>query len=117
MVKVEVSPYRHTDTGNQRRTQGAPLRKSGFLVTSGFMPDGILWCRVLLARFKEVFPGAAKTDVIDARKIIELFHLRDQLPLAKVGIEIFSPILYGKFCHSFKEILRPRIFSTCLSTS
>ncbi len=36
-----------------------------------------------LARFKEVFPGAAKTDVIDARKIIELFHLRDQLPLAK----------------------------------
>ena len=36
-----------------------------------------------LARFKEVFPGAAKTDVIDARKIIELFHLRDQLSLTK----------------------------------
>lgn len=36
-----------------------------------------------LARFKEVFPGAAKTDPIDARKILELFHLRDQLPMAK----------------------------------
>ena len=43
MVKVEVSPCCHTDTGNQRRTQGAMLRKPGFFVTSGFMPDGILW--------------------------------------------------------------------------
>lgn len=36
-----------------------------------------------LARFKEIFPGAAKTDAIDARKGLELFQLRDQLPLAK----------------------------------
>ena len=36
-----------------------------------------------LARFKEVFPGAAKTDAIDTRKILELFHLKDHLPLAK----------------------------------
>jgi len=36
-----------------------------------------------LARFKEVFPGAAKTDPIDTRKILELFHLKDHLPLAK----------------------------------
>jgi transposase len=36
-----------------------------------------------LSRFKEVFPGAAKTDPIDARKILELFHLREQLPIAK----------------------------------
>jgi transposase len=36
-----------------------------------------------LARFKEVFPGAAKTDAIDTRKILELFQLKDQLPLAK----------------------------------
>ena len=36
-----------------------------------------------LARFKEVFPGAAKSDPIDARKILELFHLREQLPMAK----------------------------------
>jgi len=30
-----------------------------------------------------VFPGAAKTDPIDTRKILELFHLKDHLPLAK----------------------------------
>lgn len=36
-----------------------------------------------LARFKEIFPGAAKSDRIDARKGLELFQLRDHLPLAK----------------------------------
>lgn len=36
-----------------------------------------------LARFKEIFPGAAKTDEIDARKIIELFSLQERLPMAK----------------------------------
>lgn len=36
-----------------------------------------------LARFKEIFPGAAKSDPIDARKGLELFQLRDHLPLAK----------------------------------
>ena len=40
-----------------------------------------------LARFKEVFPGAAKTDSIDARKILELFRLKDPLPLAKDAIQ------------------------------
>lgn len=40
-----------------------------------------------LARFKEVFPGAAKTDPIDTRKILELFHLRDRLPLAKHALQ------------------------------
>jgi transposase len=35
------------------------------------------------ARFKEIFPGAAKTDALDARKGLELFQLRDHLPLAK----------------------------------
>ena len=40
-----------------------------------------------LARFKEVFPGAAKTDPIDTRKILELFRLKDQLPLAKDAIQ------------------------------
>jgi transposase len=40
-----------------------------------------------LARFKEVFPGAAKTDLIDTRKILELFRLKDQLPLAKDAIQ------------------------------
>ncbi len=36
-----------------------------------------------LARFKEIFPAAAKTDEIDARKALELFQLRDHLPTAK----------------------------------
>ncbi len=35
-----------------------------------------------LARFKEIFPGAAKTDRLDARKGLELFQLREHLPLA-----------------------------------
>lgn len=35
-----------------------------------------------LARFKEIFPGAAKTDAIDARKGLELFQLCDHLPMA-----------------------------------
>ncbi|CAA6827020.1 MAG: Unknown protein [uncultured Sulfurovum sp.] len=33
---------------------------------------------VKLARFKEIFPASAKTDSIDARKIVELFSLRKQ---------------------------------------
>lgn len=36
-----------------------------------------------LARFREIFPGAAKTDKLDTRRILELFHLKDHLPLAK----------------------------------
>ena len=36
-----------------------------------------------LARFKEIFPGAAKTDEIDGRKMLELFQLRHHLPMAK----------------------------------
>jgi hypothetical protein len=36
-----------------------------------------------LARFKEIFPGSANSDRIDARKGLELFQLSDHLPLAK----------------------------------
>ena len=35
-----------------------------------------------LARFKEIFPGAAKTDRLDSRKTLELFQLQDHLPMA-----------------------------------
>ena len=38
---------------------------------------------IKLARFKEIFPASAKTDSIDARKIVELFSLRKHLPVAK----------------------------------
>lgn len=36
-----------------------------------------------LARFKEIFPAAAKSDRIDARKALELFQLCEHLPSAK----------------------------------
>ena len=38
---------------------------------------------IKLSRFKEIFPGAAKTDRIDARKGLELFQLQDFFPAAK----------------------------------
>jgi transposase len=40
-----------------------------------------------LNRFKQIFPGAAKTDRLDTRKILELFHLKDHLPLAKDALQ------------------------------
>jgi transposase len=36
-----------------------------------------------LARFKEIFPAAAKTDTIDVRKALELFQLQDHLESAR----------------------------------
>jgi transposase len=43
-----------------------------------------------LAQFKKIFPGAAKTDAIDTKKMFELFTLSDHLPLAK---GVLQPIL------------------------
>jgi transposase len=43
-----------------------------------------------LARFKEIFPGAAKTDVIDARRGLELFQLQDHLPMAKEVLQVVA---------------------------
>lgn len=36
-----------------------------------------------LARYKEIFPGPAKSDVIDTRAMLELFRLRTQLSVAR----------------------------------
>ena len=36
-----------------------------------------------LASFKEIFPAAAKNDRVDTRKTLELFQLRDHLPMAR----------------------------------
>ena len=44
-----------------------------------------------LARFKEIFPGPAKSDPIDARKMLEMFQLQDHLPLAKRVLEEVLP--------------------------
>lgn len=43
-----------------------------------------------LARFKEIFPGAAKTDAIDARRGLELFQLNDHLPTAKNVLQLVA---------------------------
>lgn len=44
-----------------------------------------------LARFKEIFPGPAKNDPVDARKILELFQLRSHLPMAKDVLQEVAP--------------------------
>ncbi len=44
-----------------------------------------------LARFKEIFPAAAKNDRIDACKCLELFQLRNHLPLAKDVLQEVMP--------------------------
>lgn len=46
---------------------------------------------VKLARFKEIFPGAAKNDIIDARKIVELFSLQTFLPASKKVLQEIRP--------------------------
>ncbi len=43
-----------------------------------------------MARFKEVFPGAAKTDAIDARRGLELFQIKDHLPTAKDVLQVVA---------------------------
>ncbi len=43
-----------------------------------------------LARFKEIFLAAAKSDRIDARKGLELFQLADHIPLAKGVLQSVS---------------------------
>ncbi len=45
-----------------------------------------------LARFKEIFPAPAKSDLIDAHKILELFQLQDHLPLAKGVLQAVLPV-------------------------
>ena len=44
-----------------------------------------------LARFKEIFPAAAKTDRIDARKGLELFQLREHFPQARDVLQEVMP--------------------------
>ena len=59
-----------------------------------------------LARFKEIFPGASKNDVIDARKGLELFQLSDHLPLAKRVLQEVVPI--PKVNEHLKRLTRRR---------
>lgn len=44
-----------------------------------------------LARYKEIFPAPAKTDAIDARRILELFQLSTHLPVARDVLQEVAP--------------------------
>lgn len=59
-----------------------------------------------LAQFKKVFPGASKSDVVDTRKMFELFTLQDHLPLAKNALQpvVHTPEINEKL----KRITRRR---------
>ena len=45
-----------------------------------------------LARYKEIFPAPAKTDAIDARRILELFRLRAHLRVARDVLQEVAPV-------------------------
>ncbi len=45
-----------------------------------------------LARYKEIFPAPAKTDAIDARRMLELFRLSEHLPLAGDALHEIAPV-------------------------
>lgn len=45
-----------------------------------------------LARYKEIFPAPAKTDAIDARRMLELFQLKDRLPQAREVLQEVAPV-------------------------
>lgn len=45
-----------------------------------------------LARFKEIFPAPAKTDAIDARRMLELFQLQERIPMARAILQEVAPI-------------------------
>ncbi len=59
-----------------------------------------------LARYKEIFPSPAKTDAIDARKILELMCLRPLLPQAKVILNEVIPA--PQVNHDMKLLTRRR---------
>ena len=59
-----------------------------------------------LNRFKEIFPASAKTDKIDARKIIELFILKKHLTIAK---DVLQEIRVSNNTHQkLKKLTRRR---------
>jgi transposase len=59
-----------------------------------------------LARFKEIFPAPAKTDAIDARRMLELFALRDQVPMARKVLQEVAAA--GKIEQQLKALTRRR---------
>jgi len=43
-------------------------------------------------RFKEIFPAPAKTDAIDARRMLQLLQLRERIPMASAVLQEVAPI-------------------------
>jgi transposase len=69
---------------------------------------------VKLARFKEIFAGPAKTDKIDTRKILELMHLREALPLAnrvlhRVGLTPMENEQLKRFTRRRRQVVDEKI--------
>lgn len=59
-----------------------------------------------LARYKEIFPSPAKTDAMDARKILELMCLRPLLPQAK---DVLNEVVRApQASHQMKLLTRRR---------
>lgn len=44
------------------------------------------------ARFKEIFPAPAKTDAIDARRMLQLMQMRGQVPMAAALLQEVAPV-------------------------
>jgi transposase len=44
------------------------------------------------ARFKEIFPAPAKTDAIDAKRMLDLMRLRDRVPMAAAVLQEVAPV-------------------------
>jgi transposase len=45
-----------------------------------------------LARFKEMFPAPAKSDAIDAKRMLELFQMYDKVPMARTVLQEVAPV-------------------------
>lgn len=48
-----------------------------------------------LARYKEIFPSPAKTDAIDARRMLELFQFKDRVPQAREVLQEVGAVPIG----------------------
>lgn len=44
------------------------------------------------ARFKEIFPAPAKTDAIDARRMLQLLQMREHTPMARAVLQEVAPV-------------------------
>lgn len=59
-----------------------------------------------LARFKEIFPGPAKSDAIDTRKMLELLAVRAHVPAARGVLQTVAPAAAGN--QQLKRLTRRR---------